>query len=107
MYHMANSFALIEYLLVLYFRPSLKTFPYVSSTGKLNVPLLGRPCSECRFGVGIIVVFLGQFLRSAAMIKAASNFSHAVAFRKNASHQLVTDGIYALVALFRISLLRF
>jgi protein-S-isoprenylcysteine O-methyltransferase len=41
------------------------------------------------------------------MIKAASNFSHAVAFRKNASHQLVTDGIYALVALFRISLLRF
>jgi protein-S-isoprenylcysteine O-methyltransferase len=75
-YHIANSLAVIEHLLVLYFRPSLKTFPYVSSTG-------------------IIVVFLGQFLRSAAMIKAASNFSHAVAFRKNAGHHLVTDGIYA------------
>ena len=39
MYHMANSLALIEYLLVLYFRPSLKSFPYVSSPGKLNEPL--------------------------------------------------------------------
>jgi hypothetical protein len=38
MYHMANSLALIEYLLVLYFRPSLKSFPYVSSTGKSNEP---------------------------------------------------------------------
>jgi hypothetical protein len=39
MYHMANSLALIEYLLVLYFRPSLKSFPYVSSLGKSNEPL--------------------------------------------------------------------
>src|SRR5258708_2771310 len=39
MYHMANSLALVEYLLVLYFRPSLKSFPYVSSTGKSNGPL--------------------------------------------------------------------
>ena len=31
---MANSFALIEYLLILYFRPSLKSFPYISSIGK-------------------------------------------------------------------------
>jgi len=29
------------------------------------------------------------------MIKAASNFSHVVAFRKNAGHLLVRDGIYA------------
>jgi len=74
-YHMANGLALMEYLLTLYFRPSLKSFPYISF-------------------IGIIVVFLGQFLRSAAMIKAASNFSHAVAFRKHAKHQLVTDGVY-------------
>jgi len=36
---MANSLALIEYLLVLYFRPSLKSFRYVSSPGKSNEPL--------------------------------------------------------------------
>ncbi|KAI0307287.1 ICMT-domain-containing protein, partial [Multifurca ochricompacta] len=76
MYHMANSLALTEYLLILYFRPSLKSFPYVSF-------------------LGVIMVILGQFLRSAAMIKAASNFSHAVAFRKINGHQLVIDGVYA------------
>ena len=37
------------------------------------------------------------------MIKAASNFSHTVAFRRNVGHRLVTDGIYALVVLFRTS----
>lgn len=58
------------------------------------------PCYGCRFGAGVVVVFLGQFLRSAAMIKAASNFSHTVAFRKRMGHQLVTDGIYALVTSF-------
>ncbi|KAI0304231.1 ICMT-domain-containing protein [Russula brevipes] len=76
MYHVANAIALIEYLLVLYFRPSLKSYPYVSP-------------------IGIVTVFLGQFMRSAAMIKAASNFSHAVAFRKRVGHRLVTDGVYA------------
>jgi hypothetical protein len=39
MYHMANSLAFTEYLLVLYFRPSLKSFPYVSSAGKSSEPL--------------------------------------------------------------------
>jgi hypothetical protein len=34
MYHIANSIAVTEYLLVLYSRPSLKSFPYVSSIGK-------------------------------------------------------------------------
>ncbi|KAH9966075.1 ICMT-domain-containing protein [Russula dissimulans] len=76
MYHIANGVALTEYLLALYLRPSLKSFPYVSS-------------------IGVVVVFLGQYLRSAAMIKAASNFSHKVAFRKRVDHRLVTDGIYA------------
>ena len=58
--------------------------------------LQSRPCYVCLFGVGIVTVFLGQFLRSAAMIKAASNFSHVVAFRRNVGHRLVTDGIYTL-----------
>lgn len=36
---MANSLAFTEYLLALYFRPSLKLFPYVSSAGKSSEPL--------------------------------------------------------------------
>jgi len=38
---------------------------------------------------------VGQALRSAAMIHASSNFSHAVAMHKVETHRLVTDGVYA------------
>lgn len=44
---------------------------------------------------GVVLALLGQVLRSTAMIHAATNFSHQVAFRKAESHQLVTNGIYA------------
>ena len=36
------------------------------------------------------------------MIKASSNFSHMVAFRKRPGHQLVTDGVYKFVISERI-----
>ncbi|KAJ7180209.1 Isoprenylcysteine carboxyl methyltransferase family-domain-containing protein [Mycena crocata] len=75
-YHIAHGTAVAEYLLTLYLKPSLKTHPYVSL-----------------FGIALVVV--GQTLRSAAMITASTNFSHALAFRKRASHTLVTDGVYA------------
>lgn len=77
MYHIAHGTAVAEYLLTLYFFPSLKA-PY-------------RLISL--FGIGMVLA--GQTLRSAAMIHAATNFSHAVAFRKRAEHVLVTDGVYA------------
>ncbi|GJE84176.1 ICMT-domain-containing protein [Phanerochaete sordida] len=76
MYHIAHGVAVTEYLLSLWFRPGLKSFPYVST-------------------IGVVLVVIGQVLRSGAMIHAATNFSHQVAFRKAESHQLVTDGIYA------------
>jgi len=44
---------------------------------------------------GLIMVIVGQVLRSTAMIHASTNFSHSVAFRKRDSHRLVTDGVYA------------
>ncbi|KAJ7129556.1 protein-s-isoprenylcysteine O-methyltransferase [Mycena epipterygia] len=74
-YHIAHAIALAEYLLTLYFKPTVKSYPYVSL-------------------IGIVMVVLGQSLRSAAMIHASTNFSHTVAFRKRDSHQLVTDGVY-------------
>ncbi|KAJ7682687.1 ICMT-domain-containing protein [Mycena polygramma] len=75
-YHIAHGTALAEYVLTLYFRPEWKAHRGVTI-------------------VGIALVILGQALRSGAMIHASTNFSHAVAFRKRASHVLVTDGIYA------------
>ena len=51
--------------------------------------------AHCVFESGMLVVLFGQALRSAAMIHASTNFSHAVAFRKLDTHRLVTDGVYA------------
>ncbi|VDB85438.1 unnamed protein product [Peniophora sp. CBMAI 1063] len=76
MYHVAHSLAITEYLMTLYFKPSVKTHPYATR-------------------VGIVAVIIGQFLRSFAMISAATNFSHMIAYRKLAEHRLVKNGIYS------------
>ncbi|KAG8218599.1 hypothetical protein J3R82DRAFT_4242 [Butyriboletus roseoflavus] len=76
MYHVANGTALIEYLVTLFFFPSSKSLTYIST-------------------IGVLLVFVGQALRTTAMMHASTNFSHSVAFRKRDSHQLVTDGVYA------------
>ncbi|KAJ7094659.1 Isoprenylcysteine carboxyl methyltransferase family-domain-containing protein [Mycena belliarum] len=76
MYHIAHGTAVAEYVVTLYFKPGLKTYPYASL-------------------IGMVMVVVGQALRSGAMIQASTNFSHAVAFQKRDSHKLVTDGIYA------------
>ncbi|KAL0568852.1 farnesyl cysteine-carboxyl methyltransferase [Marasmius crinis-equi] len=76
MYHVANGSAVIEYLITVYFKPSLKSNPYLSQ-------------------IGILMVVIGQFLRSIAMIHASTNFSHSVAYRKRNTHRLVTDGVYS------------
>ncbi|KAF9464445.1 Isoprenylcysteine carboxyl methyltransferase family-domain-containing protein [Collybia nuda] len=80
MYHIANATALSEYILTLYFKPTLKAYPYISM-------IVTR--------LGIFLVIFGQLLRSTAMIHASTNFSHSVAFRKRETHRLVTDGVYA------------
>ncbi|KAF8138429.1 Isoprenylcysteine carboxyl methyltransferase family-domain-containing protein [Boletus edulis] len=74
-YHIANGTALLEYLVTLFFVPSLKSFKYIST-------------------IGVILVFVGQTLRTTAMMHASTNFSHSVALRKKDSHQLVTDGVW-------------
>ncbi|KAK0490876.1 Isoprenylcysteine carboxyl methyltransferase family-domain-containing protein [Armillaria novae-zelandiae] len=76
MYHIAHGTALVEYFITLYFKPSWKSYPYVTT-------------------VGIVLILVGQVLRSTAMIHATTNFSHMIAFKKQDSHVLVTDGVYA------------
>lgn len=95
-YHIAHATALTEYLLTLYFKPEYKRHPYVSIIGKRRAT---SPCIRSRpraltIITGVILVIVGQALRSTAMIHAASNFSHVMAFRKQEGHVLVTDGIY-------------
>ncbi|KAF5344067.1 hypothetical protein D9758_008859 [Tetrapyrgos nigripes] len=79
MYHIANGSAVVEYLVTLYFKPEFKSHTWVSV-------------------IGIVMVLVGQALRSTAMIHASTNFSHTVASQKRQMHRLVTDGVYAYVA---------
>lgn len=44
--------------------------------------------------IGMAGTFIGQILRSAAMITARENFTHLVAQEKEDEHKLVTSGIY-------------
>ncbi|KAA1466335.1 ICMT-domain-containing protein [Dentipellis sp. KUC8613] len=76
LYHIANGLALFEYLTTVFWKSSMKQYPYLST-------------------LGVVMVIFGQALRSAAMIRASTNFSHSVAFRKRETHELVTDGVYA------------
>ncbi|KFX87364.1 hypothetical protein O988_09424 [Pseudogymnoascus sp. VKM F-3808] len=46
--------------------------------------------------LGLILVPLGQLVRSLAMVQAGGNFNHIVQARKSSSHQLVTGGIYSV-----------
>ncbi|KAF9268082.1 ICMT-domain-containing protein [Marasmius fiardii PR-910] len=94
MYHVANGSAVVEYLTTLYFRPSLKSHSYLSQIGSVN-PILSILVLVSSPQLGILVVIIGQILRSTAMISASTNFSHSVAYRKRASHELVTNGIYS------------
>jgi protein-S-isoprenylcysteine O-methyltransferase len=69
---------LVEYAVEAWFYPSLKTPGW-------NIPL------------GLVLVVLGQFVRSLGMITAASNFHHYVQEYKALGHKLITHGIYGFM----------
>ncbi|KAI3625382.1 hypothetical protein CBS9595_000743 [Malassezia furfur] len=46
--------------------------------------------------LGVLLLVLGQVVRSLAMVHASTNFSHTVASAKRDDHVLVTHGVYRL-----------
>jgi len=94
-YHVAHSVAVAEYLLTLYFAPSWKAHPYLTPIGELFARVTRAVVTDDH--KGMLIVVASQLLRSGAMIKASTNFTHAVAFKKVETHRLVSDGIYACV----------
>ncbi|RDA92828.1 hypothetical protein CP533_2861 [Ophiocordyceps camponoti-saundersi (nom. inval.)] len=48
-------------------------------------------------GLGLVLVILGQAVRSVAMLHAGTSFNHRVQTRKAVSHKLVTTGIYSVL----------
>lgn len=51
----------------------------------------------CWLATGLVLVGMGQVVRSVGMAQAGSNFSHLVQSQKSTDHVLVTHGIYGLL----------
>ena len=73
----------------------LRNVPHVLSLLPLPLP---SPLQPSRTGVvvaGLVVVAVGQTVRTAAMVQAGRSFNHTIQRKRATSHELVTDGIYA------------
>ncbi|KAH7076179.1 prenyl cysteine carboxyl methyltransferas-like protein Ste14 [Paraphoma chrysanthemicola] len=77
-YRQAHTLAFIETCVTSYFLPGwqARVHPW---------PVLA---------LGIVLVVVGQGVRSTAMVQAGTNFNHNVQSKKNAGHELVTSGLY-------------
>jgi protein-S-isoprenylcysteine O-methyltransferase len=82
-YNIAHTTALLECVLSNFFFPNRQWLP-----STLRNTLLG---------LGLVLVVIGQAIRSGAMIAAGTNFNHIVQHTKSSSHQLVTTGLYAFL----------
>lgn len=78
-YRQAHTMALIETCITSYFFPSWQA--------RVHPPGI--------VAIGIVMIAMGQTVRSTAMAQAGTNFNHTVQSRKNDGHELVTRGLYA------------
>lgn len=81
-YAIAHSTAFLECAIVSVFFPERNWAPFNSG----NILL----------AIGLAIVSVGQFVRSAAMFHAGASFNHQVQTKKAESHTLVTTGIYSV-----------
>ncbi|KAF2477521.1 prenyl cysteine carboxyl methyltransferas-like protein Ste14 [Lindgomyces ingoldianus] len=79
-YRQAHSFALVETLITSYFFPHWQAL-----VNPLPIILLG-----------LVMITVGQVVRSLAMAQAGTNFNHQVQSQKNEGHELVTSGLYSI-----------
>jgi len=61
--------------------------------GALTAAQASAGASAAR-GAGLALLLCGEALRKAAMVTAGRGFTHAVAVKKRADHELVTRGVY-------------
>ncbi|KAF2846436.1 prenyl cysteine carboxyl methyltransferas-like protein Ste14 [Plenodomus tracheiphilus IPT5] len=78
-YQQANSMAFLETCITSYLFPQWQA--------RFHSPIV--------IALGIVMIAVGQFVRSTAMAQAGTNFNHIVQSRKNDGHELVTHGVYA------------
>jgi protein-S-isoprenylcysteine O-methyltransferase len=78
-YRQAHTMAFVETCITSYFFPGWQA--------RAHPPVV--------IALGLIMVVVGQVVRSTAMAQAGTNFNHTVQSRKNDGHELVTTGLYA------------
>ncbi|KAK0709118.1 Isoprenylcysteine carboxyl methyltransferase family-domain-containing protein [Lasiosphaeria miniovina] len=83
-YAIAHSFATLECLVTNLVWPDRAWTPGPAASGATLLCLLG-----------LVLVIVGQIVRSVAMIQAGPSFNHLVQHQRTAGHVLVTTGIYA------------
>lgn len=79
-YNIAHTAAMLECLVTTVLFPHRSWLPSRVSTGLVCM--------------GLLMIILGQGVRSGAMIQAGTNFNHVVQHRKMNEHRLVTSGLY-------------
>ncbi|KAL6245678.1 farnesyl cysteine-carboxyl methyltransferase [Rhinocladiella similis] len=92
-YAAAHTAAMLE-LLLRYWLDSRHKPQWLSLPFSLPPFTLGVP-TTLSVGTGIILVVVGQVMRSTAMKQANTNFNHVVQWTKRSDHVLVTHGVYA------------
>lgn len=92
-YNIAHTAALTELLIRSWlqsdFKPSWLRFHFELPALFPSIPM------AIPVGIGIILVIIGQYVRTAAMAEAGQSFNHIVQSTKKADHVLVTTGIYS------------
>lgn len=78
-YRQAHTMAFLETVITSYLFPDWQA--------KFHCPVV--------IALGVILVVVGQTVRSIAMAQAGTNFNHQVQSRKSQGHELVTAGLYA------------
>ncbi|PGH08926.1 protein-S-isoprenylcysteine O-methyltransferase [Blastomyces parvus] len=53
--------------------------------------------TRMQIGLGLVLIVVGQLVRSLAMAHAGTNFTHTVQSRRREGHTLVKDGIYSIL----------
>jgi protein-S-isoprenylcysteine O-methyltransferase len=79
-YRQAHTFAFIEAIVTSYLLPKWQA--------RVNPPWA--------IALGVVMIAVGQVVRSLAMVQAGTNFNHQVQQQKNEGHELVTTGLYSV-----------
>ncbi|KAE8348925.1 Isoprenylcysteine carboxyl methyltransferase family-domain-containing protein [Aspergillus coremiiformis] len=86
-YNIAHTAAAVECLLAQLFWPTASYLNWGQSVPGLKIQVV----------LGLVLMIIGQVVRTLAMAQAGSNFNHTVQVERKEDHNLVTHGIYAVL----------